>query len=103
MEGTCIDGIAAVDVSLGVHISVKSIVVVTMVVVECFDVVGDVLENSARVESCDSVLVVVVTIPDFSFDVTYVKVDESVFVVDGKENVFVIAETVVEVVGVSML
>lgn len=98
MEGTCIDDIDAVDVSLGVHISGESIVAV--VVEDCFGVVGDVFEISVRVESRDSILDVVVTIPDFWFDVTYVTVDESVFVVDGKEDVFVTAETVVEFFGV---
>lgn len=61
---------------------------------------GDVLERSARVESRDSVLDVAVTMLDFSFDVTYVTANESVFVVDGKVDVFVTAERVVEVVGV---
>lgn len=37
---------------------------------------------------------------DFSFDVKYVTVDESVFVVDGKKDVFVTADRVVEVVDV---
>lgn len=96
--GTCIDDIDAVDVSLGVHFSGESTIVV--VIEDCFDVFGDVLESSARVESRDSVLDVAVTMLDFSFDVTYVTVDESVFVVDGKKDVFVTAERVVEVVGV---
>lgn len=94
MDGTCIDDIDAVDVSLGVHICGDSIV--DVVVKYCFDV----LERSARVESRDSVLDVAVTMLEFSFDVTYVTVDESVFVVDGKKDVFVTAESVVEVVGV---
>lgn len=98
VDGTCIDDIDAVDVSLGVHICGDSIV--DVVVKYCFDVFGDVLERSARVESRDSVLDVAVTMLEFSFDVTYVTVDESVFVVDGKKNVFVTAESVVEVVGV---
>lgn len=98
VDGTCIDDIDAVDVSLDVHISGESNV--DVVVKYCFDVFSDVLERSARVESCDSVLDVAVTILDFSFDVTYVTVDESVFVVDGKVDVFVTAERVMEVVGV---
>lgn len=100
--GTCIDDIDAVDVSLGVHFSGESTIVV--VIEDCFDVVGNVLENSVCVESRDSVLEVAVTTPDFSFDVTltYVTVDESVFVVDGKKDVFVNAERVVEVVGCSV-
>lgn len=100
MDGTCIDDIDAVDVSLGVHFSGES--KVDVVVKYCFDVFGDVLERSARVESRDSVLDVAVTMLDFSFDVTltYVTVDESVFVVDGKNDVFVTAERVVEVVDV---
>lgn len=98
MDGTCIDDRDAVDVSLDVHISGESNV--DVVVKYCFDVFGDVLESSARVESRDSVLDVAVTMLDFSFDVTYVTVDESVFVVDGKKDVFVTAERVVEVVGV---
>lgn len=98
VDGTCIDDIDAVDVSLDVHISGESNV--DVVVKYCFDVFGDVLERSARVESRDSVLDVAVTMLDFSFDVTYVTVDESVFVVDGKKDVFVTAERVVEVVGV---
>lgn len=98
VDGTFFDDIDAVDVSLDVHICEDSIVVV--VVKYCFDVFGDVLERSARVESRDSVLDVAVTMLDFSFDVTYVTVDESVFVVDGKVDVFVTAERVVEVVGV---
>lgn len=93
--GTCIDDIDAVDVSLGVHFSGESTIVV--VIEDCFDVFGDVLESSARVESRDSVLDVAVTMLDFSFDVKYVTVDESVFVVDGKKDVFVTAERVVEV------
>lgn len=93
--GTCIDVIDAVDVSLGVHFSGESTIVV--VIEDCFDVFGDVLESSARVESRDSVLDVAVTMLDFSFDVKYVTVDESVFVVDGKKDVFVTAERVVEV------
>lgn len=98
VDGTCIDDIDVVDVSLGVHICGDSIV--DVVVKYCFDVFGDVLERSARVESHDSVLDVAVTMLEFSFDVTYVTVDESVFVVDGKKDVFVTAESVVEVVGV---
>lgn len=100
VDGTCIDDIDTVDVSLDVHISGESNV--DVVVKYCFDVFGDVLESSARVESRDSVLDVAVTTPDFSFDVTltYVTVDESVFVVDGKNDVFVTAERVVEVVDV---
>lgn len=98
VDGTCIDDIDAVDVSLGVHFSGESAIVV--VIEDCFDVVGNVLESSARVESRDSVLDVAVTMLDFSFDVTYVTVVESVFVVDGKNDVFVTAERVVEVVGV---
>lgn len=98
VDGTCIDDIDAVDVSLGVHICGDSIV--DVVVKYCIDVFGDVLERSARVESRDSVLDVAVTMLEFSFDVTYVTVDESVFVVDGKKDVFVTAESVVEVVGV---
>lgn len=98
VDGTCIDDIDAVDVSLDVHISGESNV--DVVVKYCFDVFGDVLKRSARVESRDSVLDVAVTMLDFSFDVTYVTVDESVFVVDGKKDVFVTAERVVEVVGV---
>lgn len=94
--GTCIDDIDAVDVSLGVHFSGESTIIV--VIEDCFDVFGDVLESSARVESRDSVLDVAVTMLDFSFDVTYVTVVESVFVVDGKKDVFVTAERVVEVV-----
>lgn len=93
--GTSIDDIDAVDVSLGVHFSGESTIVV--VIEDCFDVFGDVLESSARVESRDSVLDVAVTMLDFSFDVTYVTVVESVFVVDGKNDVFVTAERVVEV------
>lgn len=102
VDGTCIDDIDAVDVSLGVHFSGESAIVV--VIEDCFDVVGNVLESSARVESRDSVLDVAVTTPDFSIDVTltYVTVDESVFVVDGKKEVFVTAERVVEVVGCSV-
>lgn len=98
VDGTCIDDIDAVDVSLGVHFSGESAIVV--VIEDCFDVVGNVLESSARVESRDSVLGVAVTMLDFSFDVTYVTVVESVFVVDGKNDVFVTAERVVEVVDV---
>lgn len=98
VDGTCIDDIDAVDVSLGVHFSGEITIVV--VIEDCFDVVGNVLENSVWVESRDSVLDVAVTTSDFSFDVTYVTVDESVFVVDGKKDVFVTAESVVEVVGV---
>lgn len=98
VDGTCIDDIDAVDVSLGVHFSGESTIVV--VIEDCFDVVGNVLENSVWVESRDSVLDVAVTMLDFSFDVTYVTVVESVFVVDGKKDVFVTAESVVEVVGV---
>lgn len=102
VEGTCIDDIDAVDISLDVHISWESNV--DVVVKDCFDVFGDVLESSACVESRDSVLDVAVTMLDFSFDVTltYVTVDESVFVVDGKKDVFVTAERVVEVVGCSV-
>lgn len=102
VDGTCIDDIDAVDVSLGVHFSGESAIVV--VIEDCFGVVGNVLESSARVESRDSVLDVAVTTPDFSIDVTltYVTVDESVFVVDGKNDVFVTAERVVEVVGCSV-
>lgn len=96
VDGTCIDDIDTVDVSLDVHISGESNV--DVVVKYCFDVFGDVLESSARVESRDSVLDVAVTMLDFSFDVKYVTVDESVFVVDGKKDVFVTAERVVEVV-----
>lgn len=96
VDGTCIDDIDAVDVSLDVHISGESNV--DVVVKYCFDVFGDVLESSARVESLDSVLDVAIITSDFSFDVTYVTVDESVFVVDGKNDVFVTAERVVEVV-----
>lgn len=95
VDGTCIDDIDAVDVSLGVHFSGESTIIV--VIEDCFDVFGDVLESSARVESRDSVLDVAVTMLDFSFDVKYVTVDESVFVVDGKKDVFVTAERVVEV------
>lgn len=98
VDGTCIDDIDAVDVSLGVHFSGESAIVV--VIEDCFDVVGNVLESSARVESRDSVLDVAVTTLDFSFDVTYVTVNESVFVVEGKVDVFVTADRVVEVVGV---
>lgn len=98
VDGTCIDDIDAVDVSLGVHFSGEITIVV--VIEDCFDVVGNVLENSVWVESRDSVLDVAVTTSDFSFDVTYVTVDESVFVVDGKKDVFVTAESVVEVVDV---
>lgn len=98
VDGTCIDDIDAVDVSLGVHFSGESTIIV--VIEDCFDVFGDVLESSARVESRDSVLDVAVTMLDFSFDVKYVTVDESVFVVDGKKDVFVTAERVVEVVDV---
>lgn len=98
VDGTCIDDIDAVDVSLGVHFSGEITIVV--VIEDCFDVVGNVLENLVWVESRDSVLDVAVTTSDFSFDVTYVTVDESVFVVDGKKDVFVTAESVVEVVGV---
>lgn len=103
VDGTCIDDIDAVDVSLDVHISGESNV--DEVVKYCFDVVGNVLERSTRVESCDSVLDVAVTTTDFSFDVTltYVTVDESVFVVDGKKDVFVTADRVVEVVGVPVV
>lgn len=103
VDGTCIDDIDAVDVSLDVHISGESNV--DVVVKYCFDVFSDVLERSARVESCDSVLDVAATMLDFSFDVTltYVTVDESVFVVDGKKDVFVTAERVVEVVGCSVV
>lgn len=54
VDGTCIDDIDAVDVSLDVHISGESNV--DVVVKYCFDVFGDVLERSARVESRDSVL-----------------------------------------------
>lgn len=93
--GTSIDDIDAVDVSLGVHLSGESTIVV--VIEDCFDVVGNVLENSVCVKSRDSVLDVAVTMLDFSFDVKYVTVDESVFVVDGKKDVFVTAERVVEV------
>lgn len=102
VDGTCIDDIDPVDVSFDVHISGESNV--DVVVEDCFDVFGDVLESSARVESRDSVLDVAVTMPDFSFDVTltYVMVDESVFVVDGKKDVFVTAERVVEFVGCSV-
>lgn len=96
MDGTCIDDIDTVDVSLGVHFSGESAIVV--VIEDCFDVVGNVLESSARVESRDSVLDVAVTTLDFSFDVTYVTVNESVFVVEGKVDVFVTADRVVEVV-----
>lgn len=103
IEGMCVDGtffddIDAVDVSFDVHICGDSIV--DVVVKYCFDVFGDVLERSARVESRDSVLDVAVTMLDFSFDVTYVTANESVFVVDGKVDVFVTAERGVEVVGV---
>lgn len=98
VDGTCIDDIDAVDVSLGVHFSGES--KVDVVVKYCFDVFGDVLGSSARVESRDSVLDVAVTTLDFSFDVTYVTVNESVFVVEGKVDVFVTADRVVEVVGV---
>lgn len=98
VDGTCIDDIDAVDVSLGVHFSGESAIVV--VIEDCFDVVGNVLESSARVESRDSVLDVAVTTLDFSFDVTSVTVNESVFVVEGKVDVFVTADRVVEVVGV---
>lgn len=98
VDGTCIDDIDAVDVSLGVHFSGESTIIV--VIEDCFDVFGDVLESSARVESGDSVLDVAVTMLDFSFDVKYVTVDESVFVVDDKKDVFVTAERVVEVVDV---
>lgn len=98
VDGTCIDDIDAVDASLGVHFSGESTIIV--VIEDCFDVFGDVLESSARVESRDSVLDVAVTTLDFSFDVTYVTVNESVFVVDGKVDVFVTADRVVEVVGV---
>lgn len=102
VDWTCIDDIDPVDVSLDVHISGESNV--DVVVEDCFDVFGDVLESSARVESRDSVLDVAATMLDFSFDVTltYVTVDESVFVVDGKKDVFVTAERVVEVVGCSV-
>lgn len=96
VDGTCIVDIDAVDVSLGVHFSGESTIII--VIEDCFDVFGDVLESSARVESRDSVLDVAVTMLDFSFDVTYVTVVESVFVVDGKKDVFVTAERVVEVV-----
>lgn len=101
VDGTCIDDIDAA--SLGVHFSGESTIVV--VIEDCFDVVGNVLESSARVESRDSVLDVAVTTPDFSIDVTltYVTVDESVFVVDGKKEVFVTADRVVEVVGVPVV
>lgn len=98
VDGTFFDDIDAVDVSLDVHICGDSTIVV--VIEDCFDVFGDVLESSARVESRDSVLDVAVTMLDFSFDVTYVTVVESVFVVDGKNDVFVTADRVVEVVGV---
>lgn len=98
VDGTFFDDIDAVDVSLDVHICGDSIV--DVVVKYCFDVFGDVLERSARVESRDSVLDVAVTMLDFSFDVTYVTANESVFVVDGKVDVFVTAERGVEVVGV---
>lgn len=98
VDGTCIDDRDAVDVSLDVHISGESNV--DVVVKYCFDVFGDVLESSARVESRDSVLDVAVTMLDFLFDVTYVTVNESVFVVDGKVDVFVTAERGVEVVDV---
>lgn len=98
VDGTCIDDIDAVDVSLGVHFSGEITIVV--VIEDCFDVVGNVLENSVWVESRDSVLDVAVTMLDFSFDVKYVTVDESVFVVDGKKDVFVTADRVVEVVDV---
>lgn len=94
------DDIDAVDDFLDVHICGESIV--DVVVKYCFDVLCDVLERSARVESRDSILDVAVTMLDFSFDVTltYVTVDESVFVVDGKKDVFVTAERVMEVVDV---
>lgn len=98
VDGTCIDDIDAVDVSLGVHFSGEITIVV--VIEDCFDVVGNVLENSVWVESRDSVLDVAVTMLDFSFDVKYVTVDESVFVVDGTKDVFVTADRVVEVVDV---
>lgn len=98
VDGTCIDDIDAVDVSLGVHFSEESTIVV--VIEDCFDVVGNVLENSVCADSRDSVLDVAVTTLDFSFDVTYVTVNESVFVVEGKVDVFVTADRVVEVVGV---
>lgn len=98
VDGTCIDDIDAVDVSLGVHFSEEFTIVV--VIEDCFDVIGNVLENSVCADSRDSVLGVAVTMLEFSFDVTYVTVDESVFVVDGKKDVFVTAESVVEVVGV---
>lgn len=62
---------------------------------------GDVLESFVCVEFCDLVLDVVVIMFDFLIDVMfmYVMVDELVFVVDGKKEVFVIVERVVEVVG----
>lgn len=98
VDGTFFDDIDAVDDFLDVHICGESIV--DVVVKYCFDVFCDVLERSARVESRDSVLDVAVTMLEFSFDVTYVTVDESVFVVDGKKDVFVTAERVMEVVDV---
>lgn len=98
VDGICIDDIDVVDVFFGVYFFGEIIIVV--VIEDCFDVVGNVLENLVWVEFCDLVLDVVVIIFDFLFDVMYVMVDELVFVVDGKKDVFVIVESVVEVVGV---
>lgn len=98
VDGICIDDIDVVDVFIDVYIFGEFNV--DVVVKYCFDVFGDVLERLVCVEFCDLVLDVVVIMFDFLFDVMYVMVDGLVFVVDGKKDVFVIVESVVEVVGV---
>lgn len=95
VDGICIDDIDVVDVFFGVYFFGEFIIVV--VIEDCFDVFGDVLESFVCVEFCDLVLDVVVIMFDFLFDVMYVMVVELVFVVDGKNDVFVIVERVVEV------
>lgn len=101
VEGICIDDIDVVDIFFDVYIFWEFNV--DVVVKDCFDVFGDVLESLVCVEFCDLVLDVVVIMFDFLFVVMfmYVMVDELVFVVDGKKDVFVICivERVVEVVG----
>lgn len=99
VDWICIDDIDFVDVFFDVYIFGEFNV--DVVVEDCFDVFGDVLESFVCVEFCDLVLDVVVIMFDFLFDVMfmYVMVDELVFVVDGKKDVFVIVERVVEVVG----
>lgn len=98
VDGICIDDIDVVDVFFGVYFFEEFIIVV--VIEDCFDVVGNVLENLVCVDFCDLVLDVVVIMFDFFFDVMYVMVNELVFVVEGKVDVFVIVDRVVEVVGV---